>query len=139
MLSVVLPAHKTQSSHRRTNLSVPGIKKHQKIAVLGHPPRHGHPQPPGALQETFAEVGLSHLPKSIWRRSFVSREDFPSRYHADSNVDVLFFSRDKAQEIGGARWVERAAAAAEVTGQIKGLWKLLNKGLRQGLGLGLAG
>lgn len=34
-------------------------------------------------------------------------------------------SRDKAQEIGEARWVERAVVAAEVAGQIKGLWKLL--------------
>lgn len=35
------------------------------------------------------------------------------------------FSRDKAQEVGGARWVKRAVAVAEVTGLIKGLWKLL--------------
>ena len=45
------------------------------------------------------------------------------------------FSRDTAQEAGGAWWVERAAAAAEATGQIKGLWKLskMNRGLQRGL------
>lgn len=110
MLSVVLPARKTLTSHQSTNLSVPGIKKHQKMAVLGRLARHGHPQPPGALQETFAEVGLSHLPKSIWRRSFVSREDFPCHYRADSNVDVLFFHETKPKGsagLGGWRGLPR--------------------------------
>lgn len=31
----------------------------------------------------------------------------------------------RSVELSGVRWLERAAVAAEVAGEIKGLWKLL--------------